>query len=311
MRITAASLTTFNPLIPRMKFIFIGALFIVLAIGDSTASPPDAAALKSAGIEATIRDGGSAVDVRDAKSLNEETWKAIEALPNVKHFSTGGEPFDDAALLRLSRISSIETLFFNGPAITDAGLATLNNMPSLVRFGVDHSTTITGSGLAALKANSNLTAIHFGGCMIGDEAVRLLAHLTQLKDVSLGHVRITRSCFPALAALPNLERLEITPNWDPAPYTAADFAAFAPMQKLRELEIHDMVLPLENGLSHLKALKSLKTLKLYWSYITEADLAKLRAQMPTVDVDVRNPAGEDRLKQFNERAAQLDSAKRP
>ena len=272
--------------------------------------PPAVAALKTAGINVSaMKEGGWNVEVREAKDLDDNIWKQIETLPDMRRFSANGEQFDDAALARLAKIGGIETLFFNGPGITDAGLAALTAMPKLRSFGVDHSTKITGSGLAALKVSANLTAIHFGGCIIGDAGVATLVQLTQLRDVALGHTRITRASFPLLAKLPHLERIEITPNWDPQPYTAADFAAFAPMNNLRELELHDMVLPWENGLAHLAALKSLKTVKLYWCYLADADAAKLKAGLPGVEVDIRNPAGEDRLKQFNERVEKLRAGK--
>ena len=205
-----------------------------------------------------------------AKGLTPDVWTQIEALPDLKRFSGNGEVFDDAALARLAKISSIETFFFNGPAFTDSGLAVLAAMPKLQRFGVDHSAKLSGSGLAALKGAKSLAALHFGGCAIGDEGVKSLAQLTQLKEVSLGHVRITRASFPLIAKMPEVERIEITPNWDPAYYTAADFGAFSGMKNLRELEIHDMVLPWEDGLALLKPIHSLKTLKIYWCYMTSS-----------------------------------------
>ncbi len=277
----------------------------------SAAEPlPEAPALKADGIIANaIREGGWSVEVRDAKTLTDANWKQIEALPEVKRFSAGGEAFDDAALVRLAKITTLESLFFNGPAITDAGLAALAKMPNLKRFGVDHSTKITGSGLSALRASPQLEALHFGGCIIGDQGVETLAQLTSLRDVALDHTRITRASFPLLAKLPHLERLEITPNWDPKPYTSADFAALAPMKSLSTLEVHDMVLPWDGGLAQLKALPYLKTLNLFWCYLAPEDRTKLEAGLPGVKIDIRNPAGEDRLKQFNERVEQLRKEK--
>jgi hypothetical protein len=251
------------------------------------------------------RDGGWSVDLNDAHGLTEAVWMQIGQLSGIRRFSGNGAQFDDPALARVARIATIETLFFNEPAFTDAGLAVLSTMPKLRSFGVDHSRTIIGSGLAPLKGASPITTLHFGGCVVGDEGVRTIAQLSQLEDIGLGHTRITRASFPLLAAMPALARLEITPNWDPQPYTAADLAAFAAMPRLRELELHDMVLPWDNGLDHLKAIASLTTLKLYWCYISAADMAKLKAGLPMVTLDIRNPAGEDRLKQYTDRLDKL------
>jgi hypothetical protein len=264
------------------------------------------AALAAAKIKASaIREGGWSVDVVDAHALSEEAWTQIGQLTLIRRFSGNGEQFDDAALARIAKLPAIETLFFNAPAITDAGLAVLATMPKLRSFGVDHSSRITGSGLAPLKGRSAFTTLHFGGCIVGDEGVKTISQLVQLEDIGLGHTRITRACFPLLASMPALARLEITPNWDPLYYTAADFAAFSSMKRLRELELHDMVLPWEDGLDHLKPIASLATLKLYWCYLSAADAAKLKAALPAVAVDIRNPAGEDKLKQFTDRLDKL------
>ena len=255
-----------------------------------------------------IRDGGWSVDVSDAHGPSDAIWTQIGQLAGIRKFSGNGAQFDDPALARVAKMATIETLFFNAPSFTDAGLAVLCTMPKLRGFGVDHSTTITGSGLSPLKGASPITTLHFGGCIVGDEGVRTIAQLIQLEDIGLGHTRITRASFPLLAAMPALARLEITPNWDPQPYTAADLATFAAMRRLCELELHDMVLPWDDGLDHLKSIASLTTLKLYWCYVSAADMAKLKAGLPAVTLDIRNPAGEDRLKQYTDRLDKLHAS---
>ena len=196
-------------------------------------------------------------------------------------------------------------MFFNGPGITDDGLAELARLSKLKSLGVHHSTKIKGLGIASLASIKTLTAIEFGGSNVGDDAAALISQIRQLNEVRLGHVRITKAAFPMLATLPELKLLLITPNWSPAYYTAHDFSAFTPMQKLNELEIHDMVLPWEDGLAHLKVLKELKILKLYWCYIKPDDLEKLKKELPGVKLDIRTPAGEDRLIEYNRRVEQL------
>jgi hypothetical protein len=287
---------------PAILLLAIGTLISLLHADDAAvvASLSAAKAKVSA-----IRDGGWAVDLGDAHGLSEAVWTQLGQLAGIRRVSGNGAQFDDHALARIAKIATIETLFFNGPSFTDAGLAVLATMPRLHSFGVDHSTVIVGSGLAPLQGASQVTTLHFGGCVVGDEGVRTIAQLIQLEDIGLGHTRITRASFPLLAAMPALARLELTPNWDPQPYTAADLAAFATMARLRELELHDMVLPWDNGLDHLAMISSLTTLKLYWCYISAADLAKIKAGLPAVTLDIRNPAGEDRLKQYNERLDKL------
>jgi hypothetical protein len=231
------------------KLVLILGLFSLAAVSFLVAAdikpepPPQVAALKSAGINVNpAKGGGWNVEARKTSDLTEDVWKQIETLPDVMRFSAG-EGFTDADLVRLAKIKSIQSIFFNGPLVTDAGLLALNDMPNLESFDVDHSTKLTGSTFPQLKDAPKLIALGFGGCIIDDKGAAALVQLTHLKQVKLGHVRITRKTLPLLAALPDLEKLEITPNWDPAAYTSANLAALAPAKNLHELEIHDMVLP--------------------------------------------------------------------
>ncbi len=288
------------------------ALLLTLAVGHrlDAADPQAVADLKAAGV--TVNpwpQGGWKVETRSAAVLTEPVWTALEQLTDLKSFSTGGEQFGNAELARLAKSNGLQRIFINGGAVTDDGLAVLAKLPDLHYLGFHHSTKLTASGLLALKDRANLTSIEFGGCIIDDAGVKNIVQLTQLTELRLGHVRITRASFPLIAGLEHLELLEITPNWDPRPYTAADFGAFSHMKALREIEIHDMVLPYADGLAQLVPITSLAKLKLYWCYIDPADVQKFRAAHPEVTLDVQNPAGEDKRLAFEKRVQELKGAK--
>ena len=67
-----------------------------------------------------------------------------------------------------------------------------------------------------------------------------------------------------------------------------------------------MVLPYEGGLVHLKQLKGLKKLDIEWSIYTDEDLAKLRADLPGVEIKSGNFAKKENLAIWNERVAQWE-----
>ena len=146
-----------------------------------------------------------------------------------------------------------------------------------------------------MKDAPRLTSIEFGGCTIDDEGAQAIATLKRLKEVRLGHCRNTRASFPALAALPELERIEVTSNWDPWSYDIEDLAAFSECPHLHEVEIHDMLLPYHGGTEAFKRFKGLKTLKLYWCYASPEDLAQLRSALPAVKIDYDHEAPPDRV----------------
>ena len=282
---------------------------VALGCAAAAAYPPQVAQLTAAGITVHPTAGGWEVEVKSPDLMTEATCRALGTLPDLRAFSSGGERFGDAEFARLAKITSLRRIFLNGCAVTDAGLAAAATLPELQYLGFHHSQTLTGSGLSAFTGCANLTSIEFGGCIIGDDGVAVIARLKQLKELRLGHVRITRASFPLIAGLEHLERLEITPNWDPQAYTAHNFAAFSRMKALHEIEIHDMVLPYEDGLAHLAAIASLTKLKLYWAYVGAADQKAFATKRPDVALDVQYPAGEDKLAQFEKRVAELKSGK--
>jgi hypothetical protein len=279
---------------------------LTLGAGDS-ASITD---LKATGIAVNPwPQGGWKADVRSTTLLNETAWKALEAVPDLKGFSVGGDGFGDAELARLAKIRTVQRIFINGGTVTDDGLAVLAALPELHYLGFNHSTRLTASGLLALKDRTTLTAIEFGGCIIDDTGVKTIVQLTYLTELRIGHVRITRASLPLIAGLEHLEVLEITPNWDPRAYTAADLAALSRMKALRELEIHDMVLPYTDGLAQLVPITTLTKLKLYWCYVDPVDLQKFRTARPDVTLDVQNAAGEDKRLAFEKRIQDIKGTK--
>jgi hypothetical protein len=162
-----------------------------------------------------LKEGGTYMDVPGAL-LTDEVWKQIESTGDLKSFSGSGKQFDGAALARLAKITTIETLFFNGPGITDKDLSVLASFPNLHKYGTDHGQFLTGSGLSALVGAKNIQAISFGGCMFNDQGMEALGLLTQLHEVSLNHDRLTSAGFPNFAKLVELQKLRFKPNFSPS-----------------------------------------------------------------------------------------------
>lgn len=255
-----------------------------------------------------LKEGGTYMDVPGAK-LTDEVWKQIESTADLKSFSGSGKEFDDAALARLSKITTIETLFFNGPGITDNGLPTLAHFHKLHKYGTDHGQYLTGSGLSALVGARNIQVISFGGCMFNDQGMEALGLITQLREVYLNHDRLTSAGFPNFAKLTELQKLRFNPAFSPY-YTGADLVALAGLKNLQELTIGQMIIPYDDGLAHLKTLRQLKKLKLDNCGVTETDLVKLKADLPETTVEF-TAAPPEAVKKWNDAVAKKLAAKSP
>ncbi len=265
-------------------------------------------ALKAAGCRAgNLKDGGSFADVPGPK-LSEAVWKDLDALGDLKAFSGSGKEYDNDALARLAKITTIESVFFNGPTINDKGLATLASFPNLHKYGTDHGgPKLNGSGLSALAGVKNLQIVSFGGCFFNDEGMVALGQLNQLHELSLNHDRLTSAGFPNFAKLTELEKLRINPNFYPY-YVGADLVHLSNLKHLTDLTIGQMIIPYDDGLSHLKSLKQLKKLKLDNCGITIEDLAKLKSDLPDTAIDFI-PASPESVKKWNDAVAKKKGAK--
>jgi hypothetical protein len=263
--------------------------FVIAAVlgpvGTSfAADPADLEVLKAAGGNVgSLKGGGMSITFQDCK-LADKSWTALESLRDLKTFTIygSGKEFGDEQLARLGEIKSIESIFFNAYGGTEAGLASLGKLPNLRHFGADHS-PFTGTGLAALKGSKNFTSLRIGGCPFNDEGMKTLGELTQLKEANISHVRFTSAGFPNFAKLVNLEKLTINPGFYPY-FVGADFVHLSGLKNLNTLIVYEMPLGYEDGLDHLKGLK-LTRLEFHDCRISDADLAKLKSDLPDTTID--------------------------
>lgn len=287
------------------------ALLLAAAMSPAEELSPLAAALQAAGYKvSSAKGGGHNVDFGTVKVIDEASLANMAALGDVRHLSGTGEGVDDAVLAKFVKAATeLEYLFINGSTITDEGLAVLARLPKLRHFGLHHGLKeLKGKGLLALKGSQNFASIEFGGMQgIDDKSVGYLAELPHLRAINIYHTLNTRASLPFLVEKnPLLEKFSLNPHFDPERFSAADIATLAPLKNLRELALNDMVLPYEDGLAHLKALTSLKKVSLEWSIYKDEDLAKLKAELPGVEIISTNRAKEENLAIWNERVARMN-----
>jgi hypothetical protein len=280
-------------------------LLTILGPGSGTtfAADPPEVVLKAAGATVYKFKEGTGVLFMKFK-LDEEGWKALESLPDLKRFTIqiSAKEFGDEQFVRLGKIKTIERIFFNGYGGTEAGLKALANLPNLRYFGADH-TQYTGTYLAALKDSKNFTTLRLGW-NFNDTGMKALGELSQLKELEIGYCRITSAGFPNFARLENLEQLSIHAAFHPV-FIAADFVHLSGLKKLETLQIKDMALTYDDGLDHLKGLK-LKLLKLSQCRVSDTDLKKLRADHPDTKIEITS-GPDDKFKGWD---AELEKRKK-
>jgi hypothetical protein len=290
-------------LLPLVPFLVVAQIF---------AAPP-AAPLAQPGPALTALDAkfgshwafkGPVLSFKADAPLTEEVWKEIEAT-GAKNIYVGRKGIDDAALVRFAKLQP-EGLSIDNSSLTEAGLAVLKDMKQLKSLGLSHALALKGPGLAAIANHPALTSVSVGGTGIGDPAMAPIASIKQLTRLGLNHDQITDAGFAALANHPALETLMYSPQMTPR-LTDESLKTVATLKALRELTINDTVLTYDGGLRLLKQLPNLQKLTLGKVGLSEADLAKLKTDLPKVDIKF-TPAPEDAVAKWQQQFEKMKSA---
>ncbi|HYW78527.1 MAG TPA: hypothetical protein VE890_03085 [Thermoguttaceae bacterium] len=231
-----------------------------------------------------------------------DAWQRLGEVAGLTTLRGTAHCADNAGLETLSKLPRLKILYLNGATFDDTGFATLAKIESLETLSLDHNQSITGSGAAALKTLPNLRSLRFGGCMkFTGDGVRASAELVQLQSLQLHHCGIGDSDLPPLTKMPNLKSLFVSSQFN-GRFTAEGLKPLAQISTLESLKVAELVVTYDNGLDALVRLDGLKTLELQKVGTSVADIERLRAAMPEVEI-TWTPASDEEVAQFHRRVA--------
>ena len=119
------------------------------------------------------------------------------------------------------------------------------------------------------------------------------ARLPHLTDLRIWHTPVTDAGVACLTNLTRSRSLRLAPQFTPR-ITDAALVHVAAIKSLESLSLGEMKLTWDGGLKHLKTLPKLKGLELDLVVISEADLARLKTELPDVQVTVKPPEEKQR-----------------
>lgn len=286
---------------------------VVLARFVSSATADDmkvAASLRELGGQVTEAGGAvTKVSFRDCSKLGEAEFKAIGQLKSLKSLTLYGscKGLTDETLAHLAGLTALEELGTDGIQVTDAGLKHLAALPNLRSASFFHiafpDKGFTGAGFAVFKSLPKLERLTVAGTPFNDKGMAAIAELTQLKEFRTWHTFQTQAGNEHLLKLTGLRSLMLgqrlrqyggKPNG-----LSIDDSTLATLAKLKSLESLglDEVRLTHAGLVQLKALPNLKKLSLQRADIPEADIVKLRADLPGLTIEWK-PLTEDERKKL-------------
>lgn len=291
---------------PLTRSIFSAAAAILAAFlaGVSfAANPPGVDSLTAKGVRLKLEKDGTPVELSAGSKadLTAGDYQLIGALHTLKRADISPEkaPLSDETAVALARLDQLEKFFANGAELTDDGFKAFAGWKNLKSFGLDHwgwygpghtpQKGTLGPGLAHLASCSQLEHVRLGGCRVDNRVTAALAQIPSLQSVDLQHtMAVTDEGIAALKALPKLRIVKLSPQFSPR-ITDAALVFLGEIKTLEEIEINETWLTYDKGFTHLKGLASLKKLVLTKVVASEPDIARLKADHPTAQVQWTPP----------------------
>jgi len=223
-------------------------------------------------------------------------WPNLKGQPSVRFRMKEGRK---VLLIGLDEHGRVTSMLGNGPLLTNEAFGWIARLPELRSIRIDHNTpepgsaedieTYDGSGVEAL-ANGKLEEIKIGHAF-DDDGMRGLAKIRSLRIAQIGHSRVTDAGVAHLAGHPNLEEFSISPQARPNRVTEKCLPALATLPKLERLGLHETFVTYDGGLKHLAKRKGqLKSVSFKMALVLPADVEKLKADHPGLEVETSTPA---------------------
>jgi hypothetical protein len=262
----------------------------MLLAGVSLARADDKAiaeSLKKSGVELKLDVNGFAVSAASRESLTADDYRALGQLRRLKTLSlSGAHSLTDDALALLKDLDELERVTLDGPKLTDDGLKHMAGWKSLRKltfYNFIHRGKFTGAGVAHLASLPNLEHFACGGSSFTDAGMDACTKLPKLTDLQIWHTPVTNAGMAYLPKLTGLRNLRLASQFAPR-ITDAGLPHIAAIKTLETLSIGETRLTWDGGLKHLKALPNLKRLELNQVEMSAADLTRLKAALPSIEV---------------------------
>jgi hypothetical protein len=267
--------------------------FLLSLIGFIDARADDATIIKGLKEKgATVAETKGGLSIGDCSKLTDSDYKAISSLTNLKSLSFG-VGFTEKSLPLLTSVSQLEAFTTNGFQFSDESVKEFAKFKKLRTLTFFHpGKQFTGTGLSQLAELPHLERLSVGGSFtFSDDGMVAVSKLKRLRELRVWHVGNTNEGVRHLKNLPALESLtlgqRLTQKGDACPNDET-IVLLADLKSLKSLELQEARLSFA-ALVRLKKLPSLKKLTLNGIDIGEADVERLKKELPGAQVTLTKP----------------------
>jgi internalin A len=205
------------------------------------------------------------------------TTGPLVALKHLEELNLDNTQVADLGLKGCAGLKSLKILSLHATQVTDAGLkeiAGLTNLQELHLTGL----TISDTGLLELAAVAHMQDLSVSGTKITDAGLRELARHKELRRLWVNCPVVTDAGLQELAGLTNLQSLSV-PD---AQVTLMGLKKLAGLD-LRDLDLSGTKVG-DAELRELVAFKSLRSVTLYQTKLTDSGVAELRKLCPDLKI---------------------------
>ncbi|CAI5977914.1 unnamed protein product [Closterium sp. NIES-65] len=157
----------------------------------------------------------TSINLRNSSGFSAMGVRQLYSLPALEHLELTGS-CTDAALEGIDRVTSLRSLVLNYSKVTNAGLARLEGMTSLLKLYLGGLEAITSDGMFHLEKLTALEELSLHETGVGEDGLSYLTSLTSLITFYLP-LGVTDS---GMKYLRHMQRLEMLGLWDAEEITA-------------------------------------------------------------------------------------------
>jgi hypothetical protein len=278
--------------------------FVVISLAMSHARGAEtgiAKELTKKGAKLTEKDGiVTGFELADCSKWTVADFHKVAQLAQLKTLSLG-LGLNDQALAELSALPNVESVVTNGMQITDEGMKSLAKFKKLHNLAFFHPGKFSGTGLAYLSDLPDLQKLTVAGSnSFGDEGMAAVVKLPHLQEFRTWHTGATPVGIAQLKEVKDLksislgQRLSYTPPISLSDETLTFLAGIKSLESISLMEARLSI----SSLTQLKQLPALKRLTLDSIDLSEAEVERLRKELPNVQIKWTKPT-EANLKRIN------------
>jgi hypothetical protein len=213
-------------------------------------------------------------------NLKRTAYPTIAAMTGLRSFGISGDKkFGDADIDALLGLGRLETVRLRETGLTDAGIAKLAAVPSIV--DVELPSGVTDAGVAAIAAKGQLERVRLILAKITDDSLSALSGCRRLRALDVSRCsKVTDAGVRMLSACAELEELDLAGT----KATGGCLSALSGLANLRTLHLQGQKLT-DRDVPALASIRSLRRVMLGRNKITGAGFAALKRALPECDIN--------------------------